>query len=216
MVWQASQLKLTSPRFCILFSQRLPCAAMAASGDDRILERDEASDASPELAEASTEDVGREATSAASGLAGGTSAVSGESPRVAEGNRGGPDGAARPSEAAAAPSAAASSGTAAGIIAAAPATPTMKTRIAALREEQRKLRATSKAKTREIRNAERRAKRLKDKVGTLTDEDLVEVLRSRAEAKAASPQAAGGTTEAPSGQESRSPPLKRYLVTDMD
>ena len=54
-----------------------------------------------------------------------------------------------------------------------------------LKEEQKQLRATSKAKTREIRNAERRSKRLKAKVGGVTDDDLVEVLRARAEGKAA-------------------------------
>ena len=76
-----------------------------------------------------------------------------------------------------------------------------------MREEQKQLRATSKAKTREIRNAERRCKRLKEKVGGLTDQDLVEVLRARAEAKSASAKPRNPT--APTGQESRSPPFKR-------
>ena len=78
-----------------------------------------------------------------------------------------------------------------------------------LREEQKQLRATNKAKTREIRNAERRCKRLKEKVGTLTDEDLVEVLRSRAEAKTGTTQLTDRSALAPAGEESRSPPLKR-------
>ena len=66
----------------------------------------------------------------------------------------------------------------------------MREKILALKKEQRALRASNKAKTREIRNAERRSKRLKAKVGGLTDEDLNEVLRARAEAKAlATPKA---------------------------
>ena len=85
-----------------------------------------------------------------------------------------------------------------------------------LREEQRQLRATSKAKTREIRNAERRCKRLKEKVGTLSDQDVVEVLRARAEAKAGSGQPAERRASAPSGGESRSPPLKRTVTTALD
>ena len=85
-----------------------------------------------------------------------------------------------------------------------------------MREEQRQLRATSKAKTREIRNAERRSKRLKEKVGGLTDEDLVEVLRARAEAKTASARPAGARTQAPTGEESRSPPFKRRGTTALD
>ena len=70
----------------------------------------------------------------------------------------------------------------------------------ALKEEQRALRASNKAKTREIRNAERRSKRLKEKVGGLTDEDLNEVLRARAEAKAvASPKAGARAKASPKG-----------------
>ena len=85
----------------------------------------------------------------------------------------------------------------------------MKARIALLKEEQKQLRAYNKAKTREIRNAERRSKRLKMKVGGLTDEDLNEVLRARAEAKAAAAKPAGGDGRASTGGESRSSPLMR-------
>ena len=75
----------------------------------------------------------------------------------------------------------------------------MKARNALLKEEQRRLRATSKAKTREIRNAERRSKRLKMKVGGLTDEDLNEVLRAGAEAKAAAGKQAATASRATTG-----------------
>ena len=78
-----------------------------------------------------------------------------------------------------------------------------------LKEEQKQLRATSKAKTREIRNAERRSKRLKTKVGGLTDDDLVEVLRARAEAKHAAGKQAVSARGASGEGESRSPPRKR-------
>ena len=70
----------------------------------------------------------------------------------------------------------------------------------ARKEEQRALRASNIAKTREIRNAERRSKRLKEKVGGLTDEDLNEVLRARAEAQAvASPKAGARAKASPKG-----------------
>ena len=73
----------------------------------------------------------------------------------------------------------------------------------ALKEEQRALRASNKAKTREIRNAERRSKRLKEKVGGLTDEDLNEVLRARTEAKAvASPKAGARAKASPKSEAS--------------
>ena len=70
----------------------------------------------------------------------------------------------------------------------------------ALKEEQRALRASNIAKTREIRNAERRSKHLKEQVGGLTDEDLNEVLRARAEAQAvASPKAGARAKASPKG-----------------
>ena len=94
-------------------------------------------------------------------------------------------GADRPTSTTAVEAASGSGGPSTGPVAPARApTLTMKEKILALKEEQRQIRASNKAKTREIRNAERRSKRLKDKVGGLTDEDLNEVLRARAEAKA--------------------------------
>ena len=182
---------------------------MAASGDERFSQDDEAGNTAAELAEASAEDVAPDATSTSSDLAGTASTCAGESTRDVEGNGGPSDGAARPSKAATDTSEASSSGEAARFISAAAAAPTMKARIAMLREEQKQLRATNKAKTREIRNAERRCKRLKEKVGSLTDEDLVEVLRSRAEAKTGTTQPTDRRALLPSGEESRSPPLKR-------
>ena len=98
---------------------------------------------------------------------------------VRDGSEAAVDGAVRPTTGAAIEASTGSGWSASG----APA-PTMREKILALKEEQRVLRASNKAKTREIRNAERRSKRLKEKVGGLTDEDLNEVLRARAEAKA--------------------------------
>ena len=80
----------------------------------------------------------------------------------------------------AASDAAASSGQAAGI-AAGPPVPTMRQRIAALKEAQRLLKEDGKRVTKDIRNAERRSKRLKTRVQGLTDSDLSEVLSARAE-----------------------------------
>ena len=97
------------------------------------------------------------------------------------------DGATRPSEGGTFQVQGVSSGSASGHafpIKAPPPEPTMRTKILALKEEQRKLRAENKIKTKEIRNAQRRSNRLKSKVGSLTDDDLNEVLRMRAEAKA--------------------------------
>ena len=107
------------------------------------------------------------------------------------------DGAVRPASAAAPEAPSGSGGSASGSAApkAAPA-PTMREKILALKEEQRALRASSKAKTREIRNAGRRIKRLKDKVGGLADEDLSEVLRACAEAKALAAPKAEATAKA--------------------
>ena len=118
-------------------------------------------------------------------------------------------GAVGPSEAAAAETAASSGGEAAGSHEAPPVPTTLKGKIALLKEEQRALRASSKAKTREIRNTERKSKRLKAKVGCLTDEDLNEVLRARAEAKAmASAKAKAGPTGGTTPGQSRSPALR--------
>lgn len=124
------------------------------------------------------------------------------------------DGADRPSKGAALSHAAASSsGPATGASAAKAAPLTMKAKIALLKEEQRALRASNKAKTREIRNTERRSKRLKAKVGGLTDEDLNEVLRARAEAKAlGAAKAKVSPTGTGSAGQSRSPALKRALT----
>ena len=66
---------------------------------------------------------------------------------------------------------------------------TMKGKIFQLKEEQHKLRTENKAKSREIRNTERRHKRLKTDIGGPADDDLNEVLRARAEAKPASAKA---------------------------
>ena len=96
-----------------------------------------------------------------------------------------PVGAARPSEEQSPEETPGASGSAIG-----PAAPktssalTLKSKILQLKDEQRRIRAENKAKSREIRNTERRSKRLKSRVGSLTDEDLNEVLRARAEAKA--------------------------------
>ena len=122
-------------------------------------------------------------------------------------------GAVCPPETAAAQTAASASGEAAGSHEAPPVPLTLKGRIALLKEEQRALRASSKAKTREIRNTERKSKRLKAKVGCLTDEDLNEVLRARAEAKAVvSAKAKAAPTGAATAGQSRSPALKRPLT----
>ena len=104
---------------------------------------------------------------------------------VRDGSEAAVDGAVRPTTGAANEASTGSGGSASGAPAP-PSTPalTMKEKILALKEEQRLIRASNKAKTREIRNAERRSKRLKEKVGGLTDEDLNEVLRARAETKA--------------------------------
>ena len=173
---------------------------MAGCGDDLFVEHDEAGQAVEELAEASGEDARANASSAAADVAeAAAAAIDDAHGRVGEGNGSASDGAARPSQAAAATSPAGSSGTASGSSASDLGGLTMKARIAALKEEQRRLRATNKAKTREIRNAERRSKRLKMKVGGLTDEDLNQVLRARAEAKAVAAKPAGGAGRATSG-----------------
>ena len=76
--------------------------------------------------------------------------------------------------------AAASSGQTVGI-AAESAPITMRQKIAALKDAQKQLREDSKRCQRDIRNAERRSKRLKSRVAGLTDSDLSEVLSARAE-----------------------------------
>ena len=93
-------------------------------------------------------------------------------------------GAGRSSEATNSEAAASSSGQAAGSPAPKEPPLTLRQKVLLLKEEQRQLRAQNKAKTREIRNTERRNARLKAKVTGLTDNDLNEVLRARAEAKA--------------------------------
>ena len=76
-----------------------------------------------------------------------------------------------------------------------------------LKEEQRVLKAANKDKVRHIRNAERRSKRLKGKVAGLTDEDISEVLRIRAESKAvAQCRAAKQPRRASSAPEDPPPP----------
>ena len=60
--------------------------------------------------------------------------------------------------------------------------------------------------TRVIRNAERRSKRSKMKLGGLTDEDLNEVLRSGAESKAAIAKPGGCEGRPSNGGKSRSSP----------
>ena len=111
------------------------------------------------------------------------------------------DGADRPTMATAAEASLGANGSASGAAAHAIASaPTMRENILALREEQRALRAINKAKTREIRNAERRSKHLQEQIGGLTDEDLNEVLRARAEAQAvASPKAGARAKASPKG-----------------
>ena len=126
------------------------------------------------------------------------------------------DGAARPAESAATSAASASSGSASGDRAAEPAAPalTMRANILQLKQEQRELRASNKAKTREIRNTERRSKRLKSRVGGITDEDLNEVLRARAEAKAAAAIPKAAAKSRSSGGRTTRPPVKR-AVSDL-
>ena len=106
----------------------------------------------------------------------------------------------------AASDAAASSGQAAGI-AAAPPPLTMKKRIAALKEAQKLLKEDSKRYAKDIRNAERRSKRLKARVQGLTDNDLSEVLSLRAEQVALHALRKGQSSRKEDGpqQPSRSP-----------
>ena len=121
-------------------------------------------------------------------------------------------GAARPASGSAAEAPFVADGSASGSAAPkiAPA-PTMREKILALKEEQRTLRASNKAKTREIRNAERRSKRLRDKVGGLTDDDLNEVLRARAEAKALAVPKAEARAKAKASSEFPSPRKRRAV-----
>ena len=58
---------------------------------------------------------------------------------------------------------------------------TMRTNILQLKEAQKKLREENNKYAREVRNTERRSKRLKTRVLGLSDADLNEVLRARAE-----------------------------------
>ena len=67
---------------------------------------------------------------------------------------------------------------------------TIREHIEKLKGEQKALKAEAKKRSRDIRNAERRSKRLKGKVSGLTDKDLDEILRIRADAKAAAAQRA--------------------------
>ena len=66
-------------------------------------------------------------------------------------------------------------------IATGPPALTTRQRIAALKEAQKLLKEDGKRVTKDIRNAERRSKRLKTRVQGLTDSDLSEVLSARAE-----------------------------------
>ena len=183
---------------------------MSGSGDDAFDEQNEDGEAVEELTEASADDARGNEASAQTDAAGAAAAKSGAADgRVNDAEASGSDGAARPSDTADAPWPPRSSATAAGSAAPEDPRPTMKARIAMLKEEQKQLRATSKAKTREIRNAERRSKRLKAKVGGVTDDDLVEVLRARAEAKAAAGKQAVSARRASGEGESRSPPRRR-------
>ena len=120
---------------------------------------------------------------------------------VLDGSTAAVDGADRPTTATAVEASPGASGSASGAAALPIASaPTMRENILALREEQRALRAINKAKTWEIRNAERRSKLLKEKAGGLTDEDLNEVLCARAEAKAvASPKTGARAKASPKG-----------------
>ena len=63
------------------------------------------------------------------------------------------------------------------------AAPTLRSRIADLKKEQALARARNKELTKELRNKQRRNKRLKEKVGGLDDADLIDVLRMRDEKK---------------------------------
>ena len=102
--------------------------------------------------------------------------------------------------------AAASGGPTAGIAAASPPV-TMRQKIAALKDAQKLLREDSKRCARDIRNAERRSKRLKTRVAGLTDSDLSEVLSARAEKVALDALRKGqlSTKGAGSQRSSRSP-----------
>ena len=183
---------------------------MAGSGDDLFDEHDQAGEAVEELTEASGEDARANGVSVETDLAGAAPAnIDEDTGLFGDAKGSGSDGAARPSEAASATAPAGSSGAAAGSPAPEPSRPTMKARIQMLKEEQRQLRASGKAKTREIRNAERRSKLLKTKVGGLTDDDLNEVLRARAEAKAAAGKQAVRASGAGIRGRSRSSPQKR-------
>ena len=184
---------------------------MAARGDALFDEHDEAGEAVEELTEGSFEDGAARPCEAADAEVPGAApaAIDDAHGSVGEGNGNSSDGAARPCEAATATAPPGSCGAASGSSAPNPPPLTMKGRIFLLKEEQKQLRATSKAKTREIRNAERRSKRLKGKVGGLTDEDLNEVLRARAEAKGAAAKHAATASRATAKGESRSSPLKR-------
>ena len=126
----------------------------------------------------------------AGGLAGSTGFESGTDDAASSG--GTIAGAGRPVES---PAGTDSSSLSCGSAAGAPARPseppaTIREQIEKLKSEQKALKAEAKKRSRDIRNAERRSKRLKGKVGGLTDRDLDEILRIRADAKAAAAQRA--------------------------
>ena len=98
-------------------------------------------------------------------------------------------------------------GPSASVAAASPVT--LKMKIQQMKEDQRALRLAGKTKARDIRNAERRSKRLKNRSEALTDADLNEVLRARAEAKANVGKGKAKAKSKAAGDQSRSPGLKR-------
>ena len=131
---------------------------MAGSGDDLFDDHDEAGEAAEELTEASCEDARATATPTEGDVAGAAPAAIDDAHGSVGGGKGSAsDGAARPSEAATGAASAGSSGAASGSSAPQSTPLTMKARIALLKEEQKLLRATSKATLREIWSAETRS-----------------------------------------------------------
>jgi ribosomal protein L12E/L44/L45/RPP1/RPP2 len=200
LVWSPSQLK----QFCIAHTCCIllrfdQCGAMASAAEQQCAPAP-TSNTLQELAEGTQADGGLSDASGGRGASPSPDLDDEQQRRqcgVLDGSAAAVDGADRPTAATAAEASPGASGSASGAPAPSIASsPTMKEKILALKEEQRALRASNKAKTREIRNAERRSKRLKTKVGGLTDEDLNEVLRARAEAKAVASPKAGAKAKA--------------------
>ena len=73
-----------------------------------------------------------------------------------------------------------------------------------LKLEQHRLKTSKKQIVKELRNAERKRKRLRERAGQLTDEDLLSVMLMRKEKKK-EPTAAGGPEETESNTDAGAP-----------